>query len=188
MTAPGPVQWRISDDLQDYPSAVRFMQRRAADIRDGSAPETVWLLEHPPLYTAGTSAGEGEVLETGGLPVYETGRGGRMTYHGPGQRVAYVMLDLKRRSGDVRRFVHDLEAWLIATLAHFNVVGERRPGRVGIWVRRGRRPTRRRGRTRWPPSASGSAAGSAPTGWPSTSSPSSTTSGASSPAASRSTG
>ncbi len=137
MADPSIVEWRISDDPVDYPAAVRFMEQRVAAVRDGAAPEMVWLLEHPPLYTAGTSAAEDEVLDTQGFPVYETGRGGRMTYHGPGQRVAYVMLDLKTRDGDVRRFVHDLEAWLIATLGQFNVMGERRDGRVGIWVRQG---------------------------------------------------
>lgn len=137
MANPSIVEWRISDDPVDYPAAVRFMEQRVAAVRDGAAPEMVWLLEHPPLYTAGTSAAEDEVLDTRGFPVYETGRGGRMTYHGPGQRVAYVMLDLKKRDGDVRRFVQDLEAWLIATLGQFNVMGERRDGRVGIWVRQG---------------------------------------------------
>ncbi|MBO6521001.1 MAG: lipoyl(octanoyl) transferase LipB [Rhodospirillales bacterium] len=131
------IEWRISDTLVDYPDALDFMERRAADIRDGNAPETVWLLEHPPLYTAGTSAEDAELLDAARFPVYQTGRGGRYTYHGPGQRVAYVMLDLKKRGGDVRKYVHDLEEWVIRTLMGFNVIGERRDGRVGIWVRRG---------------------------------------------------
>ena len=110
------------------------MEARAAAIRAGTAPELVWLLEHPPLYTAGTSAKPADLLTADGLPVYRTGRGGQYTYHGPGQRVAYVMVDLSARGGDVRRFVHDLEAWVIRTLARFDAHGERRAGRVGIWV------------------------------------------------------
>jgi len=129
----GP-EWRVSDGLVDYPTALAEMERRVADIREGTAPEQVWLLEHPPLYTAGTSAKGEDLLDAGGLPVFETGRGGQYTYHGPGQRIGYVMLDLKPRGSDLRRFVHDLEAWLIATLAQFNIRGERRDGRVGIWV------------------------------------------------------
>jgi len=131
------LEWLIADRPVDYPEAVAFMERRAADVRGGNAPETVWLLEHPPLYTAGTSARAEDLLDADRFPVYRTGRGGQYTYHGPGQRVAYVMLDLKARGGDIRAYVHDLESWLIATLARFNVVGERRPGRVGIWVARG---------------------------------------------------
>ena len=131
------VDWRISEGPQDYADAVAFMERRVQAIRDGRAPETVWLLEHPPLYTAGTSARADELLDPGRFPVFRTGRGGRYTYHGPGQRVAYVMLDLTTRGNDVRAFVRGLEAWLIATLARFGVRGERRPGRVGIWVDRG---------------------------------------------------
>ena len=134
--APSPVEWRIEGEPVDYPAAVAFMERRVADIRAGRAPEMVWLLEHPPLYTAGTSAKECDLLDPGRFPVYRSGRGGQFTYHGPGQRVAYVMLDLKTRGGDVRRFVRDLEAWIIATLARFNVRGERRDGRVGIWIDR----------------------------------------------------
>jgi lipoyl(octanoyl) transferase len=114
------------------------MEERVAAIRQGLAPETVWLLEHPPLYTAGTSAKSEDLLDPGRFPVYQVGRGGQYTYHGPGQRVAYVMLDVGRRGGDVRCFVHDLEEWLIRTLAHFAVRGERRSGRVGIWVVDGR--------------------------------------------------
>ena len=134
------VDWRISEGPQDYADAVTFMERRVQAIRDGRAPETVWLLEHPPLYTAGTSARADELLDRDRFPVFRTGRGGRYTYHGPGQRVAYVMLDLTTRGNDVRAFVRGLEAWLIATLARFGVRGERRPGRVGIWVDRGGAP------------------------------------------------
>jgi lipoyl(octanoyl) transferase len=128
------MEWRISDGLVDYETASREMETRVAAIHDGSAPEQVWLLEHPPLYTAGTSARDEDLLDAAGLPVYRTGRGGQFTYHGPGQRVGYVMLDLKRHGGDIRRYVHDLEEWLIRTLARFQVKGERREGRVGIWV------------------------------------------------------
>ena len=131
------LEWRIDDRPVAYPEALARMEARVAEIRAGTAPEMVWLLEHPPLYTAGTSARAQDLLDPGRLPVYRTGRGGQYTYHGPGQRVAYVMLDLKRRGCDVRGFVRDLEDWLIATLARFNVTGERRAGRVGIWVDRG---------------------------------------------------
>jgi lipoyl(octanoyl) transferase len=129
-----PVAWRISDQLIAYPDAVAQMEKRVAAIADGRAKEMVWLLEHPPLYTAGTSAKREDLLDAARLPVFETGRGGQFTYHGPGQRVGYVMMDLRQRGNDVRRFVHDLEEWLIRTLARFNVRGERREGRVGIWV------------------------------------------------------
>lgn len=132
----GPVAWAVSPGLVGYPEAVSVMQLRAAAIAAGTAPELVWLLEHPALYSAGTSAREGEVLNANGLPVYPTGRGGRVTYHGPGQRIAYVMLDLKRRGGDVRAFVAALEGWLIDTLADFRVEGAIREGRVGVWVGR----------------------------------------------------
>jgi lipoyl(octanoyl) transferase len=118
-----------------YPEAVAAMEARAAAIADGQARELVWLLEHPPIYTAGTSAKDADLLEAR-FPVFRTGRGGQYTYHGPGQRIGYVMLDLKRRKPDVRAFVFDLEQWLIETLACFNVRGERRQGRVGIWVAR----------------------------------------------------
>jgi len=128
-----PVAWRISEGLVDYPDAVSFMERRVADIADHRAPELVWLLEHPPIYTAGTSANPSDLLDTR-FPVFQTGRGGQFTYHGPGQRVAYVMLDLRGRKADVRGFVRNLEEWLIRTLAHFGVHGERRDSRVGIWV------------------------------------------------------
>jgi lipoyl(octanoyl) transferase len=116
------------------------MEARVAAIADGLAPELVWLVEHPPLYTAGTSADPVDLIAPQRFDVFETGRGGQYTYHGPGQRVAYVMLDLKQRGPDVRRFVAALEAWLIATLGAFNVVGERREDRVGVWVRRPERP------------------------------------------------
>lgn len=131
-----PIEWRIEETLVPYPRAVAAMEDRVAAIRAGTAPEMVWLLEHPPLYTAGTSADPDELLTPDRFPVYRSGRGGRYTYHGPGQRVAYVMLDLQRRGGDVRGYVRDLEAWLIGTLARFNVRGVRREGRVGIWVAR----------------------------------------------------
>ncbi len=135
---PATLEWRVEEALVPYPEAVAAMEQRVAAIRAGTAPELVWLLEHPPLYTAGTSARDEDLLAPGRFPVYRTGRGGQFTYHGPGQRVAYVMLDLKRRGPDVRKFVTDLEEWLIRTLARFNVVGERRQGRVGIWVDRER--------------------------------------------------
>jgi len=134
---PETVEWRISDAPVAYPEALAFMEDRVQAIHEGRAPEAVWLLEHPPLYTAGTSAEDEELLDAARFPVFRTGRGGRYTYHGPGQRVAYVMLDLKKRGNDVRAFVHDLEDWVIRTLARFNVIGETRPDRVGIWVRRG---------------------------------------------------
>jgi lipoyl(octanoyl) transferase len=130
------LEWRTEKGLQPYPEAVAFMEKRVARIADGTAPELVWLVEHPPIYTAGTSAKDSDLIDAR-FPVFRTGRGGQFTYHGPGQRVGYVMLDLKRRKADVRAFVHDLEEWLIATLAQFNVKGERREGRVGIWVVRG---------------------------------------------------
>ena len=131
---PSPIEWDIGDEPVDYEAAVARMERRVAAIRAGTAPELVWLLEHPPLYTAGTSARDADLLEPGSLPVHRTGRGGQYTYHGPGQRVAYVLLDLKHRAGDVRCFVAGLEEWMIRTLACFNLKGERRAGRVGIWI------------------------------------------------------
>ncbi|MEQ9520166.1 MAG: lipoyl(octanoyl) transferase LipB [Parvibaculum sp.] len=130
------LEWRISDEPVPYPEALAFMEDRAAAIAEGKAPECVWLLEHPPTYTAGTSAKREDLLAPDRFPVFETGRGGQYTYHGPGQRVGYVMLDLKKRGPDVRGFVHDLEEWLIRTLAAFNVKGERRDDRVGVWVQR----------------------------------------------------
>jgi lipoyl(octanoyl) transferase len=133
-TGPGGIEWRISPDAVDYQAAVEEMERRVAAIRAGTARELVWLLEHPPLYTAGTGARDEDLLDPQRLPVHRTGRGGRYTYHGPGQRVGYVMLDLARRGADVRCYVHQLEEWVIRMLARFGVRGERRPGRVGIWV------------------------------------------------------
>ena len=130
-----PVQWRISDSPVAYEAALAAMDERAAAITAGLAPELVWLLEHPPLYTAGTSA-KPEDLVDARFPVHQTGRGGQFTYHGPGQRVAYAMLDLNRRKPDVRAYVATLEEWIIRTLATFNVRGERREDRVGVWVRR----------------------------------------------------
>jgi lipoyl(octanoyl) transferase len=137
LKAPGAaaVEWRVSDGLVPYDSALAVMEARAAAIAEGRAAELVWLLEHPPLYTAGTSAKPGDLVEAR-FPVHSVGRGGQFTYHGPGQRVAYVMLDLKRRVPDVRRFVATLEQWLIRTLDRFNVRGERREDRVGVWVKR----------------------------------------------------
>ena len=141
--APPPVgatlEWRAAAGLTPYPDALAAMQARVAAIRAGTAPELVWLVEHPPLYTAGTSATPDDLREPGRFPTYEAGRGGQWTYHGPGQRTAYVMLDLNHPHGtvparDVRCFVHGLEEWLIRTLARFGVRGERRTGRIGIWV------------------------------------------------------
>jgi len=131
----GAVEWRISDSPVDYLEAVAAMEARAAAIASGEAGEQVWLLEHPPLYTSGTSGKAGDLLDPR-FPLFATGRGGQVTYHGPGQRVAYVMLDLKRRRPDVRAYVAALEEWIIRTLATFNVRGERREDRVGVWVRR----------------------------------------------------
>jgi lipoyl(octanoyl) transferase len=136
-TEPRPIEWQIDKIPVDYNAAVAEMERRVAAIRDGAEPELVWLVEHPPLYTAGTSARAEDLLDPHYLPVHHTGRGGRYTYHGPGQRIAYVMLDLARRGRDVRCHVHRLEEWMIRTLARFDVHGERRDGRVGIWVRSG---------------------------------------------------
>ena len=129
-------EWRISSQPVAYPDALAEMDARVQAIRDGSAPELLWLLEHPPLYTAGTSAKPGDLLQPDRFPVYEAGRGGQYTYHGPGQRIVYAMLDLKRRNPDLRCYVHALEEWTIRALARFNVTGERREGRVGIWVAR----------------------------------------------------
>jgi lipoyl(octanoyl) transferase len=133
---PEPVEWAISDSLVPYEQAVAFMEMRADAIAGGTAREMVWLVEHPPLYTAGTSAQAADLVDPDRFPVHQTGRGGQYTYHGPGQRVAYVMLDLKRRVPDLRRYVAALEAWLIETLDAFNIRGERREDRVGVWVRR----------------------------------------------------
>jgi lipoyl(octanoyl) transferase len=140
--APGsaPAEWRIEPGLTSYPEALAFMEARAAAIREGSARELVWLVEHPALYTAGTSARSEDLVDPRRFPVFDAGRGGEYTYHGPGQRVAYVMLDLKRRREDVRAFVAALEQWIIDSLAAFNVRGERREDRVGVWVVRPDRP------------------------------------------------
>lgn len=142
LPAPGSVaaEWRIEPGLLGYDRAVAEMETRAAAIRDGAAGELVWLVEHPPLYTAGTSAQATDLIDADRFPVFKTGRGGEYTYHGPGQRVVYVMLDLKRRREDVRAFVAALEEWIIRTLASFNVRGERREDRVGVWVVRPDRP------------------------------------------------
>ena len=134
------VEWKISDELIAYEDAVAFMEDRAAKISAGEADEMIWLLEHPPLYTAGTSARTEDLTDPDRFPVYPSKRGGQYTYHGPGQRVIYVMLDLNKRGRDVRAFVQKLEHWVIATLAEFNVTGEIREGRVGVWVERDDKP------------------------------------------------
>ena len=131
-----PVEWQVTEGLTPYPEAVAAMEARVAAIAGGAASERVWLVEHPALYTAGTSADPADLLVPGRFPFYQTGRGGQITYHGPGQRVAYVMLRLGPRGNDLRRFVADLEEWLIQSLARFAVRGERRQGRIGIWVAR----------------------------------------------------
>ena len=131
------VEWRHSEGLVPYEEALAFMEGRAAAIREQDAPECVWLLEHPPLFTAGTSADPAELFNPLGFPVYEAGRGGRYTYHGPGQRVGYLMLDLGRRGRDVRRLVHSLEGWIIDTLGDLGVPAHRAEGRIGIWVGKG---------------------------------------------------
>ncbi len=135
-----PVRWRVSDGLVGYENAVAEMERQVALIADGKADELVWLVEHPPLYTAGTSADSKDLIEPDRFPVFATGRGGEYTYHGPGQRVAYVMLDLKRRRQDVRAYVAALEEVVIRTLDSMNIRGERREDRVGVWVRRPEKP------------------------------------------------
>ncbi|NVO54880.1 lipoyl(octanoyl) transferase LipB [Rhodobacteraceae bacterium B1Z28] len=134
------MEWKITDGLTSYDDAVAFMEARVASIAAGDADECVWLLEHPPLYTAGTSAKIQDLTDPERFPVYESKRGGEYTYHGPGQRVAYVMLDLNKRGRDVRQFVKHLENWVISALAEFNVHGEIRDGRVGVWVRRDDKP------------------------------------------------
>lgn len=133
-SAPRPVEWRVSDVPIPYPDSLAFMEARVAAVRQGQAAECVWLLEHPPLYTAGTSADPRELLDPGRFPVFNAGRGGRYTYHGPGQRIAYLMLDLGRRGRDVRAYVEALEAWIIGALVRLGVRGHRRPGHVGVWV------------------------------------------------------
>ena len=130
------VEWIISPGLVEYPDALKVMDERVDLIQKGNAKELVWLLEHPPLYSAGTSAKPQDLLTPNRFPVFKTGRGGQYTYHGPGQRVAYVMLDLNRRRRDIRAYVSSLETWIINTLAKFNIRGERRSDRIGIWVRR----------------------------------------------------
>ncbi|GAA0619997.1 lipoyl(octanoyl) transferase LipB [Brevundimonas kwangchunensis] len=130
------VEWARSSGYVDYPAAVEAMEARAAAIAEGTAPELVWLLEHPPLYTAGVSARDDDLLDAGRFPVHRTSRGGQFTYHGPGQRVAYVMLDLNARGKDVRAFVRGLEQWIIGALDRFNVDADVREGRVGVWVER----------------------------------------------------
>ena len=134
------VEWITSEGLTDYETAVTFMEDRAARIAAGEADECIWLVEHPPLYTAGTSARAEDLRAPDRFPVFDTKRGGQYTYHGPGQRVVYVMLDLNRRGRDIRAFVQQLEAWVIAALAEFNVTGHIREGRVGVWVERPDRP------------------------------------------------
>ena len=134
MTVPADIEWRVSDAPVAYADALAFMDQRAAAIRAGTERECVWLLEHPPLFTAGTSADPAELMNPLGFPVFEAGRGGRYTYHGPGQRVGYVMLDLERRGKDIRCFVHSLEQWMIDALAQFGVNAHRSEGRIGIWV------------------------------------------------------
>ena len=136
------VDWITSDGLTEYAAACEFMEARAAAIAAGTAPEAIWLVEHPPMYTAGTSAKPADLTDPDRFAVHMSKRGGQYTYHGPGQRVAYVMLDVAARGRDVRCFVRDLECWIIAALAEFNVTGEIRPGRVGVWVTRPDRPLR----------------------------------------------
>ena len=140
MTGKQMVEWIISSGLTDYKFAVSEMEKRAAGIADGTAEEAIWLVEHPPLYTAGTSAKPADLTDPDRFPVYTSKRGGQYTYHGPGQRVAYAMLDVGKRGRDVRQFVRQLEDWVICTLGQFNVKGERREGRVGVWVVRDDKP------------------------------------------------
>ena len=139
------VEWITTDGLTDYETALAFMEDRVAGIVDGTAEECIWLLEHPPLYTAGTSAKPADLVSPDRFPVYQARRGGEYTYHGPGQRVIYVMLDVGKRGHDVRQFVKDLENWVIATLETFNVKGEIRQGRVGVWVSRPEKPPQANG-------------------------------------------
>ncbi len=136
MNLPLP-KWRVEPGLLPYPAALVTMDTRAAAIRAGTAPELAWLVEHPPLFTSGTSADPAELMNPAGFPVFDAGRGGRFTYHGPGQRVGYLMLDLDSRGRDVRHFVHTLEGWLIASLARLGVTARREPGRIGLWVGNG---------------------------------------------------
>jgi len=131
------IEWRVSEGLTPYADSLAEMEARAADVREGTADELVWLLEHPPLFTAGTSADPAELFNPMGFPVFEAGRGGRYTYHGPGQRVVYLVLDLEKRGKDIRNFVHALEGWMIAVLADLGVAARREPGRIGIWTGEG---------------------------------------------------
>ena len=133
----GDIEWRASEGLTPYPQALAEMEARAASVREGTAPELVWLLEHPPLFTAGTSADPAELFNPLGFPVFEAGRGGRYTYHGPGQRVVYLVLDLEKRGKDIRNFVHSLEEWMIGSLRDVGVQTRREPGRIGIWTGEG---------------------------------------------------
>jgi lipoyl(octanoyl) transferase len=142
------VEWIISDGFTDYPQAVAWMEARAIAIAQGSANEAVWLVEHPPIYTAGTSAKPADLTDPNRFPVFNSKRGGQYTYHGPGQRVAYVLLDVGARGHDVRKFVQQLEAWVIATLEEFNIKGEIREGRVGVWVTRNDKPRTATGQLR----------------------------------------
>lgn len=137
MTVISDIEWRVSDGLTPYPNSIAAMELRAADVRAGTAPELAWMLEHPPLFTAGTSADPAELFNPKGFPVYEAGRGGRYTYHGPGQRVGYLVLDLEKRGRDIRNFVHSLESWMIDSLAILGVAARREPGRIGIWTGQG---------------------------------------------------
>ena len=137
MTAFASPEWRVEPGLTDYAHALATMDARAAAIRAGTAPELAWLVEHPPLFTSGTSADPAELTNPAGFPVHHAGRGGRFTYHGPGQRVGYLMIDLDARGRDIRHFVHSLEAWLIAALARLGVAARREPGRIGLWVGHG---------------------------------------------------
>jgi lipoyl(octanoyl) transferase len=134
MNASDDIEWRTSEGLTPYPDALAEMEARAVAVRNGEARELVWLLEHPPLFTAGTSADPAELFNPLGFPVFDAGRGGRYTYHGPGQRVGYLVLDLERRGRDIRRFVHALEGWMIAALGEVGVAARREPGRIGIWT------------------------------------------------------
>jgi lipoyl(octanoyl) transferase len=137
VTQSGDIEWRVTGGLSPYPGTLAAMEARAEAIRAGAERELVWLLEHPPLYTAGTSSDPAELFNPAGFPVFEAGRGGRYTYHGPGQRVGYVLVDLDRRGRDVRHYVHCLEGWVIATLARLGVAARRAEGRIGIWTDRG---------------------------------------------------
>ncbi len=140
------VEWLYADQLVPYSDAVSFMETRADQIRAGTAPETIWMLEHPPIYTAGTSAKPQDLLDPQRFPVHKSQRGGQYTYHGPGQRIVYVMLDVAQRGHDVRRFVQQMENWVVTALAEFNVAGHIRAGRVGVWVERPDKPKTAEGR------------------------------------------